>query len=428
MRSGRFRAASVVAAGVALQLCLGTVYAWSFFQKPIMDAYLWSNSSTAWTFSLAICFLGLAAAWGGLRLKRYGPRKLALAGGALFGTGYLLGAHALSIRSLPLLYLGYGVVGGIGLGLGYVTPVATAAKWFPRRRGLVTGLVVMGFGFGALAMSKAIAPFFLAAADGNLVRVFLYIGVLMLAVTLPAAAFLDNPVEEDSEDAPAGDAVSPTSTENAPSAAECLRSSTFIRLWLVFFLNITAGIMFIAFQSPLLQDLIRAADPARSPAALAAAGATLIAASSVCNGVGRFLWGGLSDRIGRANAFRLILGTQVLAFAALPFVDRPLAFGALVCCVLLCYGGGFGAMPSFVQNLFGAKLMPTLYGAVLTAWSAAGIAGPQIVAALKDKAAAAGDARTAGTAAFIVGAALLSAGFAVSLTLSDKPFKTGKAA
>ena len=421
MTAHRNRAASVLAAGIALQLCLGTVYAWSFFQKPITSAYLWSNTSAAWTFSLAICFLGLAAAWGGLNLKRYGPRKLALAGGTLFGTGYLLAALALSVRSLPLLYLGYGVVGGVGLGLGYVTPVATAAKWFPRRKGLVTGLVVMGFGFGALAMSKAIAPFFLAAADGNLARVFLYIGFLMLAVTLPAAAILVNPAEEGTEEA------STTGAASAPSAVECLRSSTFIRLWVVFFLNITAGIMFIAFQSPLLQDLIRAVDPARAPEALAAAGATLIAASSVCNGLGRFLWGGLSDRIGRANAFRLILGSQVLAFAALPFVDRPFVFAALVCYVLLCYGGGFGAMPSFVQNLFGAKLMPTIYGAVLTAWSAAGIAGPQIVAALKDKFAVAGTARSAGTAAFIIGAALLSVGFAVSLTLSDKPFRTDKA-
>lgn len=414
------RGIATVAAGIVLQVCLGTVYAWSYFQRPIMDACGWSNSAAAWTFSLAICFLGLAAAWGGLNLKRLGPRVLALTGSVLFGAGYLLAALALSLKSLPLLYLGYGVVGGAGLGLGYVTPVATAAKWFPRKKGLVTGLVVMGFGFGALAMSKAIAPAFLRVFGGDLPKTFAGVGASMLLLSLPAAALLADPPASGeparSGTAPAGPAAPP-----APGPAS-IRSWTFARLWLVFFLNIAAGIMFIGFQSPLLQDLIKAADPSRSAAALSAAGATLIAFSSVANGLGRFLWGGLSDRIGRTTAFRLILGTQALAFAALVFVRSPLVFSALVCYALLCYGGGFGVMPAFVQSLFGAERMPAAYGAVLTAWSAAGIAGPQIVAAIKDGAARSGAAaETAGTAAFAVGAALLALGFALSLTLRDAP-------
>ena len=144
--------------GVWLQLFLGTVYAWSYFQQPLVDKYGWTNTSVAWTFSLTICCLGLAAAWGGMKVPRYGPRKLAIVGSVLFGLGYLLAAAALQWRSLPLLYFGYGVIGGTGLGLCYVTPVATVAKWFPDKKGLATGLVIMGFGFGALLMSKLIAP------------------------------------------------------------------------------------------------------------------------------------------------------------------------------------------------------------------------------------------------------------------------------
>ncbi len=159
--------------GTLLQVCLGTVYAWSFFQKPLVQTYGWSNSQAAWAFSTAICFLGLAAAWGGMNLAKIGPRKLAMAGGVLFGVGYLIASVALNMHSLILLYVGYGIIGGCGLGLGYVTPVATAAKWFPDKKGFVTGMVVMGFGFGALVMSKVIAPILMDMFNNNLVQVFL---------------------------------------------------------------------------------------------------------------------------------------------------------------------------------------------------------------------------------------------------------------
>ena len=226
--------------GTLLQLCLGTVYAWSFFQNPFVKTYGWSNSQVAWIFSTAICFLGLAAAWGGMNLARFGPRKLAMTGGALFGAGYLIGALALHLQCLPLLYVGYGVIGGIGLGLGYVTPVATAAKWFPDRKGLVTGMVVMGFGFGALLMSKVLAPQLVtltaseAHPDGNFVWVFAWLGVIFLAVTLPVAAMLRNP--------PAGytppgwsppaaqgasGAAAPAAGDDGGTARQCILSGRF---------------------------------------------------------------------------------------------------------------------------------------------------------------------------------------------------------
>jgi OFA family oxalate/formate antiporter-like MFS transporter len=402
--------------GTLLQLCLGTVYAWSYFQKPVMNANNWNNSQAAWAFSLAIFFLGLGAAWGGMNLAKKGPRMLAMGGGLLFGIGYLVGGYALSIGSLPLLYIGYGVIGGFGLGLGYVTPIATAAKWFPDKKGFITGMVVMGFGFGALLMAKVLAPIFMATFSGNVSQVFTALGILMLVLTVPAGYFLTNP--------PAGfvpTGYTPPATTGASQAADtltakdCILSSRFLLMWVMFFFNIIAGIMFIGFQSPLLQDLLKVKDPAMTAAALAAAGATLIGISSIFNGIGRFFWGGLSDKIGRVNAFRLILGSQCLVFLALLVVKNPIVFGVLVCYILLCYGGGFGTMPSFCLDVFGAKNMPTVYGTIITAWGTAGIVGPQIVAFVKDHYAA-----QAAQYSFITGASLLLLGLLITLALSNK--------
>lgn len=409
---------TVAIAGTVLQTCLGSVYAWSYFQRPLMAAYGWSNSLTAWAFSAAICSLGIAAAWGGQRLDRIGARKLATAGSLLFSLGYILGAVALYFQSLPFLYVGYGVVGGIGLGLGYVVPVATAAKWFPDKKGLVTGMVVMGFGLGALLQSKLIAPAFMALTGGSLVLVFFCIGVLMLALTLPAASLIREPP---TADAVAGAAAS-DSTAVGPSGGaalsaeprDALRSRQFVFMWLLFFMNISAGIIFIAFQSPLLQDLLAEAAPTVGTAEAAAAGATLIALSSLFNGIGRILWGGIADRIGPRASFRLILGTQFLVFLLLPAVRSPWLFGLLVCYVLLCYGGGFGTMPSYILGVFGKSLMSALYGAVLTAWAAAGILGPQIVAVLKDAL-----PEKAATYTFSMGALFLVLGFGATFLVKD---------
>ena len=389
--------------GTVLQVCLGSVYAWSYFQKPLVENYGWSNSQVAWTFSIAVGFLGLAAAAGGIGLPRFGPRKLAVLGSLLYGCGYFLAAVALRCKSLGLLWLGFGVVGGIGLGLGYVTPIATAAKWFPDKKGLVTGMVVMGFGFGALLMSKLIAPGLNAAFRGNLPLVFAGAGLILGGVGLLAALGLRNP-------APAKESI------QAPLETGCVRatlgSRQFLLMWLVFFCNIAAGIAIIGFQSPLMQERWARVDPTLPSLSLVAYGATLIAASSVFNGLGRLLWGGVSDRIGQLSAFRVMLATQVAAFGALIVADNPWIFGALICYVLLCYGGGFGVMPSFVLNTFGSRLMPVMYGCVLTAWSAAGVVGPQVIAQLKDQYGA-----RASVYAFSLGAGLLALGLLLSLFL-----------
>jgi len=412
--------------GTLLQVVLGTVYAWSFFQKPIIAVYGWTNVQTMWIFSMSILFLGLAAAVGGMILPKFGPRKLALIGALLYGGGYLISAYAMFISSLSLFYIGFGVVGGIGLGLGYVTPIATVSKWFPDKKGLVTGMVVMGFGLGALVMSKVIAPIFVTIVDGNMVLVFLYIFIVLTVIGISAGLCMKNP--------PAGfvpkgyippvKSASSQGFEDRLTVKKSLLSTKFLGMWLIFFLNISAGIMFIGLQSPMIQDLLLIKDATMSTEALAVAGATLIAISSLFNGLGRFLWGGLSDKIGRIQVFRLILGSQILVFILMMFTSSPLLFGVLVCYILLCYGGGFGAMPSYVLDVFHAKLMPVVYGVILTAWSIGGIVGPQLAAFIRDFYVT--KPEMIGPRTFMTGAILLGIGFIVTLMLTNKSITDGK--
>src|SRR2546427_300116 len=338
--------------GTLLQLCLGTVYAWSFFQSLLVKSYRWSYTDTAWAFSLVIFTLGVSAAWAGVNLPKIGPRKLATTGGLLFSLSFLLGGAALYLKSIPLFYLGYSVIGGIGIGLGYVTPVSTVAKWFPDKKGLVTGVVVMGFGVGAFMMSKMLAPMLLSGTKGNLVPVFLSLGVFFAVVLIPVTSFLDNPPPGY---APGGGQpiLPPTALTTTSQAAledldvsikDYLLSGQFIMMWIVFFFNIASGIYIISFQSPLLQEIWVLADPSVEPATLANYGATLIAISSLFNGVGRLLWGMISDRIGRVESFRLLLASQMIVFGMLMTERNPWVFSVLVCYILLCFGGGFGTM------------------------------------------------------------------------------------
>lgn len=406
--------------GTLLQVVLGTVYAWSFFQKPIVNTFGWTNVQTMWIFSLAILFLGIAAAWGGIKLARFGSRKLAMLGAILYGLGYLISALAMYFESLPLFYIGFGVIGGIGLGLGYVVPVATAAKWFPDKKGFVTGMVVMGFGLGALFMSKVIAPTLMHLTGNNLVQVFAYAGIVLMIIGVVSGYFMIKPP---SGFLPKGFLPPIKSHQNKAkedrlTVKKSLLSFKFFGMWTVLFLNVSAGIMFIGLQSPMLQDLLRLSSSNISTEALAAAGATLIGISSLFNGLGRFFWGGLSDRIGRIQTFRLILGTQLLVFIALIYIGNPWVFSIMVGYVLLCYGGGFGTMPSYVLDVFHERLMPVVYGIILTAWSLGGVVGPQIAAFIRDF--YADNAALIGPRTYMVGAVLLGIGLIISFTLSNR--------
>lgn len=400
-----------------LQLCFGTVYAWSYFGTILVRQFNWTYSQTSTAFSITIFSLGLSAAWAGSVLPRVGPRKLALVGSLMFSIGYIIAGLALRLDMVPLFYLGYGAIGGAGIGFGYVTPVATAAKWFPDRKGMVTGIVVMGFGVGAFLLSKGFAPFLVEYTDGDLPRVFMWLGVLFACILVPCSLVLRNPPGEPVGKAAPSRSRSESHGPHGPQDVPLRRylaSSEFAIMWVVFFFNVAAGISVISFQSELLQEVWGYADPTLEPVTLAAYGATLIAASSICNGVGRLFCGMLSDRLGRVQVFRLLLASQMIVFGLLMTEENPWVFSALVCYVLFCFGGGFATMPSFVLDVFGAKRMSAVYGAILTAWAAAGIVGPMYVGYLKDT-----YPDRAVMYCFLVGILMLGAGYVFSCLLND---------
>ena len=396
-----------------LQVCLGTVYAWSFFQTLLVRQLGWSFTDTALAFSITIFSLGISAAGAGMMLPKVGPKRLALAGSLMFSGGYMIAGLALQLDSLVLFYLGYGVIGGTGIGLGYVTPVATVAKWFPDNKGLATGIVVMGFGVGAVVLSKGLAPLLLVQTEGDLPPLFIWLGVVFAAVLIPCSlALRDPPATLASRYQPVQD----SGVQDEPdSTARCLYSGEFAVMWLVFFFNIAAGIAVISFQSPLLQDVWGLADPTVEPETLAAYGATLIAASSLCNGFGRLFWGLLSDRIGRIQVFRILLASQMIVFGILMTERNPWIFSVLVCYILLCFGGGFATMPSFVLDVFGVRKMSVVYGFMLTAWAAAGVCGPLYIGYLKDQ-----YPDRAIIYCFLIGVLILGLGYVFSYLLSDK--------
>ncbi|MDD2385163.1 MAG: OFA family MFS transporter [Bacteroidales bacterium] len=407
----------IVIMGTLTHLGIGTVYAWSFFQTPITKLSGWSNTEVAWVFSISIFMLGVSAAWGGTKIDKYGPRKLAIIGAVFYALGYIISSYALASNSLWLLYLAFGVLGGIGLGLVYVTPVATVSKWFTKKQGLATGIVIMGFGLGALVMSKLLAPLFLQLSNENLSKTFLYVGFTLIIILPFCASFLKLPPSNKTE----AKSEQPVVSENL-SPLKYIFSKSFIIIWLMFMINVVAGMVFISFQSPLLQDMLKLSMPpttnfadAQIMSILNGAGATLIAVSSVFNGLGRFFWGAISDKIGRFTTFRILLALQVLIFVVLIFVSNPAWFFVLVCIILLCYGGGFGVIPSLIHDRYGANLMPVLYGAALTAWGVGGIVGPQIVAFMKDN-----YPENAGLYAFGISTVLLVIGFGLSY-LYKKP-------
>ena len=403
-----------------LQLCFGTVYAWSFFQTLLVRQSGWTFTETAWAFSVAIFSLGVSAAWAGQVLPRVGPRKLALAGSTLFCGGYLIAGLALQMDSVPLFCLGYGVIGGIGIGMGYVTPVATVAKWFPDKKGLATGIVVMGFGVGALLLSKGLAPLLVIQAAGDLPAVFFGLGAIFAVILFPASLLMSNPPPSESATPASAGGAGPAPDEPETVGAY-LKTGQFALLWTVFFFNIAAGISIVSFQSELLQEVWGLANPSLEPIVLAEYGATLIAVSSVFNGVGRLFWGLLSDRIGRVAVFRILLSTQMIVFGILMTETNPWVFSVLVCYVLLCFGGGFATMPPFILDMFGARRMSAIYGAVLTAWAAAGIAGPMYVGYLKDT-----YPDRAVMYCFLIGILMLGGGYLFSYLLNDERIRLKK--
>ena len=360
----------IATAGVFLQVALGAVYAWSVFRIPLAKQFGWSIPEVTLTFTISIFVLGIAAFFGGLWLNRRGPRIVALTGGVLYGLGVFLASF--SDRGLWWLYLSYGVIGGVGLGFSYIVPVAVLVKWFPDRRGLITGIAVGGFGAGAL-ITAPVATRLIQTV--GVLHTFAYLGIAFLIVTVVSGAFMQNPPEGWK---PAG--WSPTATQAAQRAKrdytlpEALATWQWWALWFLLFLNTSAGISVISQEAPMFQELARVS---------AAVAAGMVGVVSLGNALGRVFWAGVSDVITRKATFFVMFLLQVLLFWFLPSITSASILTVVAFVVLLCYGGGFGTMPAFAADYFGAKNVGPIYGLMLTAWGFASAFGPLLIAYMR---------------------------------------------
>ena len=360
----------IAIAGVFFQIALGAVYAWSVFRVPLTKQFGWSISEVTLTFTISIFVLGCTAFFGGLWLNRKGPRIVALTGGALYGLGVFLASFS---HNLWWLYFSYGLIGGIGLGLGYIVPVAVLVKWFPDRRGLITGIAVGGFGAGALITAPVATR--LIQSIGVL-STFAYLGIGYLIVTIISGSFMQNP-----PDGWKPEGWSPTARETSERAghdfvlSEALKTWQWWALWLLLFLNTCAGISVISQEAPIFQELTKVS-------AVVAGG--MVGVASLGNAVGRVFWAWVSDLITRRATFFVMFLLQVLLFWFLPSVASASLMTIVTFVVLMCYGGGFGTMPAFTADYFGPKNVGPIYGLMLTAWGFASAFGPLFIAHMRE--------------------------------------------
>ncbi len=363
----------IAVAAVLMQLCLGAAYGWSVFKKPLMQGDGWSETSVQLNFTLAILFLGVGTVIGGLWQDRVGPRKVATVAGVLYGVGYLLAGYGAAHHSLSTIYWGYGVLGGIGMGMGYITPVATLVKWFPDKRGLMTGVAVCGYGAGALVMAPIAAPMIVSH---GVPYTFTAFGIVYLIVVVIAAQFYANPPQGWTLPGwtPTSSVAKAASSYNF-TVREAASTWQFYLLWAMLFLNVSAGIMIISQASPMAQS-----KEFVGMTAIQAAG--MVGLISIFNGLGRVFWAWVSDLIGRARVYFLLYAIQAVVFFALTSIHNATVFSIAFAIIGLCYGGGFGTMPSFTADFFGPKYMGGIYGWILLAWGAAAIPSPIMIARL----------------------------------------------
>jgi OFA family oxalate/formate antiporter-like MFS transporter len=357
-------------AGILLQMALGAVYAWSVFRIPLAKQFHWTISQVTLTFTIAIFVLGFAAFFGGLWLKKSGPRVVALTGGVLYGLGVFLASF--SGIGLWWLYLTYGLIGGIGLGFAYIVPVAVLVKWFPDRRGLMTGVAVGGFGAGAL-VTAPIATYLIQTV--GVLTTFAYLGSAFLIVAVFGGSFMQNPPEGWQ---PEG--WTPKPKEISQQAAkdftlgQALKTWQWWALWLLLFLNTSAGISVISQEAPMFEEFAKAT-------AIVAAG--MVGIVSIGNALGRVFWAWASDLISRRFTFAAMFLVQVGLFWILPSLHSVPVITFVAFIILMCYGGGFGTMPAFTADYFGASNVGSIYGLMLTAWGFASAFGPLLIAHMR---------------------------------------------
>ena len=396
-------------AALAIHLAIGQAYAFSVFNKPLGSLFSgdadhpaagdWTLAQIGLTFSIAIVLLGLSAAIFGKWLERVGPRKAMLASALCFGGGFLIASLGVSLHNIWLVYFGYGFVGGIGLGIGYISPVSTLIKWFPDRKGVATGMAIMGFGGGAMIgspLATNLMAHFKTSAPQGVAPTFVVMGIIYLlfmqfgvwSIRVPADDWKPAGYEPKEEH-------SALITTGNVSADNAIKTPQFWLLWVVLLCNVTAGIGLLETASPLIQSVIKGTDKGKdmTEAALVAAGAGFVGLLSLFNLLGRFFWSSASDKLGRKVTYAIYFGLGILLYVLAPTLSHnaQLALFVIVCCVIISmYGGGFATVPAYLSDLFGKFQVGAIHGRLLTAWSTAAIVGHLIVSNLTEHAKASG--------------------------------------
>jgi MFS family permease len=378
-------------AALAIHLSIGQAYAFSVFNFPLAHSIGitqsapedWKLTTLGWIFSIAIVFLGLSAAVFGKWLERAGPRKAMFAAACCFGGGFMVSAIGVQLHQIWLLYLGYGVLGGIGLGLGYISPVSTLIKWFPDRPGMATGLAIMGFGGGAMIgapLAAFLMEHFRTQTSTGVAQAMVAMGAIYFCTMLFGAWLVRLPP---TGWRPPSYRAANAARLDAPadvSADQAIQTAPFWLLWGVLFLNVTAGIGVLGQASPMIQEMF----PDRVSAAAAAGFVGLL---SLFNMGGRFVWSSVSDYIGRKATYTIFFVLGAALYALTPqtghlgwIVAFVLGYGV----IMSMYGGGFATIPAYLRDQFGTAQVGAIHGRLLTAWSAAGIAGPVLVNYIRD--------------------------------------------
>lgn len=385
-------------AALAIHLSIGQAYSFSVFNIPLTQLIGldhsaetdWKLSTVTWIFSLAFVMLGLSAAIFGKWLERVGPRKAMAVATLCFSGGFVVAALGIYLHKIILVYLGYGLLGGIGLGLGYISPVSTLMKWFPDKPGMATGLAIMGFGGGAMIgspLALTLMNHFKTATSNGVLSTFLAMGAIyfvmmtfgVINIRIPQSAAHDDSAS--AEKTPAKAAEKASSVLIGMSVEDAIRTPQFWLLWLVLCTNVTAGIAVLSQASPMIQEMF-------GGQVTAAAAAGFVGLLSLFNLGGRFLWSSFSDRIGRRMTYTIYFGLGLVLYGLLPQLGSKQALVpfVLVCCVILSmYGGGFATIPAYLKDIFGLYNVGAIHGRLLTAWSTAGVLGPALITYVKER-------------------------------------------
>lgn len=367
----------IALSAIAIHLSIGAAYAYSVYTNPIHDAMGWSKTGITLSFTIMMALAGIAAAFFGNFVERNGPRKSAILAAILFGAGQAGAGVAVAIDSLALFLLTYGLASGLGMGLGYISPVSTLVKWFPDRRGLATGMAVLGFGTGAMITAPVAAS--LMESIGIQMNFFI-LGISYFVLMVLGASYIAPPPEGWmphglKKDIAAGKKVVKKDLSQL-TAKQAVKTKRFWMLWTMMLINTTAGIMMISVASPMAQEVV----------GLSAAGAAaMVGIMGIFNGGGRLGWAAISDYIGRNTVFMTFFILQLIAFLTLPNITNVLLFQALILIVVSCYGGGFSNLPAFIGDLFGTRQLGAIHGYLLTTWSLGGILGPLLVSQIRER-------------------------------------------